>query len=117
LYQIRIHPENDRRGKAEIRGRLVFAKDVLLDDLSRLLANGAVMRKTKLSPEFDFKQWKTKHGSSAIPLFLITESANLRLFTVDSPPVPTAGQTIIALGQPEPVKPTTVSPGQTNVPT
>jgi len=88
-----------------LHGRLVFSKDILLKDLNGLLDNGAVVRKTKLSAEFGFDHWKEKHGNSTIPLFLISESGALRLFTLSNPPVPTAGQTILALGQPEAAKP------------
>jgi len=107
IYQVQVHLESDRKSKAEGQGRLVFARDILLRDLNGLLSSGAVMRKTKLSAEFDFKQWREKHGAVAIPLFLITESRALRLFTVESPPSPAIGQTILALAHPEPAKPAT----------
>jgi NhaP-type Na+/H+ or K+/H+ antiporter len=105
LYQVQVHPETDRKKATEGHGRLVFHKDFLLSDLNTLLAQGAVIRKTKLSKEFDYRQWEAKHGANTVPLFLIQESGNLRVFTLNSPPTPGPGQTIIALGQPEPTKP------------
>jgi hypothetical protein len=63
------------------------------------------MRRTRLSAEFGFEQWKEKHGAGTIPLFLITETGTLRLFTLSNPPLPVPGQTILALGQPEAAKP------------
>jgi NhaP-type Na+/H+ or K+/H+ antiporter len=104
LYQVQVHPEKDRKGSAEGQGRLVFGRDILLRDLESRLESGAIVRKTKLSEAFDYNQWKVKQGNTAIPLFLVLESGALRLFTVEKPPVATAGHTIIALGQPEPAR-------------
>ncbi|MCU0787695.1 MAG: sodium:proton antiporter [Verrucomicrobia bacterium] len=105
IYQVQVHAETDRKSKAEGHGRLVFAKNILLRDLNGLLESGAVMRRTRLSAEFGFEQWKEKHGAGTIPLFLITETGTLRLFTLSNPPLPVPGQTILALGQPEAAKP------------
>lgn len=104
LHQIQLHSEKDRKDKADGQSRMVFARETLLQDLNEQLDNGAVMRKTRLTEEFGFEQWTAKHGGRAIPLFLISESGTLRLFTQDNPPTPTVGQTLLALGQPEPSK-------------
>ena len=104
LYQVQVHSEENKKSGTEGQGRLVFGGGVLLDDLNHRMETGAVIRKTKLSEEFDYSQWKARHGSVAVPLFLILESGALRLFTAQKPPVPAVGQTIIALGQPEPAK-------------
>jgi CPA1 family monovalent cation:H+ antiporter len=105
LYQVQVHSEKDHKGRTEGQGRAVFGRGILLDDLTGLLENGAVMRRTKLTQEFDFSKWLEKHQDTAVPLFLVTESGGLRVFTADNPPTPGTGQTILALGQPEAAKP------------
>jgi NhaP-type Na+/H+ or K+/H+ antiporter len=101
VYQVQVHPESEKKDKSETHGRIIFDRDVLLEDLLRRLSGGATIRKTKLTEEFDFNQWRDHHGKSALPLFLITEGAGLKVFTAEAPPSPVAGQTLVALGKGE----------------
>lgn len=104
LYQVQVHPEKDQKGKTEGRGRLVFARDILLGELVDRFRLGDVIRKTRLTSEFTYDRWKQNYGETAIPLFLISESGSLRMFTASSPPAPAPGQTILALAPSEPVQ-------------
>ena len=100
VYQVQVHTDAEKTKKTESHGRMLFGKDVLLKNLNDKLAQGAVVRKTKLTEEFDYKNWKDHYGDSTLPLFLLTESGMVRLFTSENPPNPTPGNVILALGQP-----------------
>lgn len=80
-----------------LRGRLLFAEGLHHDKLVNLMKYGRQIKKTKLSDEFTFENFKAKYGDSAIVLFLIDESRNLRVCTADEQAAPKPGQTLIAL--------------------
>jgi peptidoglycan hydrolase-like protein with peptidoglycan-binding domain len=50
-----------------------------------------------LTEEFDFDAFQRSYGETAIPLFLITETGDLIVFTATDPPVPRPGQVLISL--------------------
>ena len=100
VYQVQVHTEAEKIKKSEAHGRMLFGKDILLKDLNEKLTRGAVVRKTKLTDEFNFENWKAHHGQDTVPLFLLTEAGLVRLFTSENPPNPTPGNVILALGQP-----------------
>ncbi len=64
------------------------------------MRDGAVIKKTRLTQEFDFAAFRRLHGDTAIPLFLIRESGQLAPFTVTDPPTPKPGTTLISLVDP-----------------
>ncbi len=104
VYQIQVHTGGGKKTELEPHGRLLFGNDVFLFDLTRRLGSGAAVRKTNLTKEFSFADWKSQHGAEALPLFLLTGNSNLKVFTAGEPLSPSDGQTIVALLQePTPV--------------
>ncbi len=97
VYQILVHAEGGKKLELEPHGRLLFGKDVFLADLSRRLGTGEVVRKTQLTKEFTFADWKARQGDQALPLFLVTGANNLKVFVRGDSPSPGEGHTIIAL--------------------
>lgn len=81
----------------EMTGRLLFGKTVTFSQLAGRFAGRAVIKKTSLTEEFDFAEFRALYGEEAIPMFLITESKQLKIITVDHPPSPEPGQTLISL--------------------
>jgi NhaP-type Na+/H+ or K+/H+ antiporter len=79
------------------RGRILFTKGMTHDEIARRIAQGATIKKTQLTDDFGFEEFKLRHGASATPLFLITESGKLRIFSADQPTTPQPGQKVIAL--------------------
>jgi hypothetical protein len=80
-----------------LRGRLLFSDGLHHDKLQNLIKHGRQVKKTKLSEEFTFDDFKATYGESAIVLFLVDESRNLKICTADDPPDPQPGQMLIAL--------------------
>ena len=109
IYQLPPWEEETKQDKESVskrlRGRYLFGREVTSGYLARRFALGGVLKKTKLTEEFTFKAFLERYGEDTVPLFLISESDELITFTVENPPVPKAGQTLIALISPQPEPP------------
>lgn len=81
----------------QLRGRLLFGAGMTYARLTAHAATGAVIKKTHLTEQFDFKAFQELYGENAIPLFLIMENGDLTVFTADDPPEPRPGQKLISL--------------------
>lgn len=91
----RQHPTPSR-----VQARTLFGEQVTFRRLVRSFASGAVVKKTPLTDEFDFRAWREMYGQSAIVLFLIEDSGELLILTADRTANPKPGQTLIALVDP-----------------
>jgi len=80
-----------------LRGRYLFDPEATYQNLTERFHSGAVVKKTSLSDEFTFDDFKTMYGETALPLFIITESGNLQVCTADARPDPQSGQTLISI--------------------
>lgn len=87
------------------QARLLFEKEMTLAELNSRLADGATIKKTKLSEEFDFDDFLEHHGTAALPLCAIEGGTRLVVNTVDQKLKPKVGHVIISLVAPQPVAP------------
>ena len=78
-------------------GRILFDLDATFDRLSDRLASGAVVKRTRLSEEFDYTAFGNLYGESAVVLFVIDEAGKLIVRTAESTADPRPGQTLISL--------------------
>lgn len=103
LYQL-VPPKEEKEKKTvskHLRGRYLFGEDINYGYLAQRFASGAVLKKTRLTEEFDYDAFKARYGDTAVPLFLVTETGNLVVFTTDKPPSPKPGHTLISLVEEE----------------
>lgn len=112
VYQLAAEgPESSRVSKVStgLRGRELFGRGLTYEKLDTFLSEGATIRKTTLTREFDYKKFRSTHQESAIPLFVIDETRQLSVVTTDKSFAPKAGQTVISLmKRPEVPNPTIV---------
>jgi hypothetical protein len=80
-----------------LRGRFLFDDQANYSTLSARLAAGAVVKTTSLSEQFDYNAFKALYNGAALPLFVITASGQLRIWTLDERLTPEPGQRIISL--------------------
>lgn len=92
--------EDEEFSPQYLRGRFLFGKGLDFLYLSKRFADGGIMKKTRLSEDFDYEDFQKQYGETAVPMFLITEQKTLRVFSADAKLEPEAGQTIIALVNP-----------------
>ncbi|MGE3308659.1 MAG: cation:proton antiporter [Limisphaerales bacterium] len=111
VYQVQVHSKGGKKTELDPHGRLLFEEGVFLEDIFQRLQKGAVLRKTQITAGFTFSAWMEKYGDKALPLFLISGSNALKIWTQDDPPAPGEGQTLVALvPESEPVPPAPPEP-------
>ncbi|QDU66588.1 cation:proton antiporter [Engelhardtia mirabilis] len=81
----------------EMQGRLLFAPQANFWELDSRLVQGARMRVTPLTEDFDFASYKEHHGDRALPLFRIDRNGELFVASVDVPFDPRPGDQVVAL--------------------
>jgi Sodium/hydrogen exchanger family len=82
-------------------GRPLFDKDMSYWDIEGRMLRGAVVKKTKLTEEFTWQDFHNLYGPTARLLFIVTSKNALAIATADQPLEPKAGQTVVALVDPE----------------
>jgi NhaP-type Na+/H+ or K+/H+ antiporter len=116
VYRIATRAPGETRSETtttHFSGRLLFGKHVTYEYLDERFAAGAVVKRTRLTREFDFERFRQQYGESAVPLFAITEGGKLIVGTADQPLAPKPGQTVIALVDPVPTVDAPQSPSPT----
>jgi NhaP-type Na+/H+ or K+/H+ antiporter len=81
----------------EHRGRFLFGKELTFAGLSEAFGNLPVVKKTRLTDEFDYNAFRYKHADGAIPLFIMKPNGTLQICTVDGPVMPQAGDMLFSV--------------------
>ncbi|HEX8202176.1 MAG TPA: hypothetical protein VF590_16995, partial [Isosphaeraceae bacterium] len=81
----------------ELQGRVLFGPGVTFERLRSMLEAGATSRRTSLTSEFTYDDFRAVHGAGALPLFLIDEAGRVTPLTADVALTPQAGQALISL--------------------
>lgn len=91
----------DRRdpSKEVLAGRVLFSDTATYGELDKAFAAGRTIKATKLTPEFEWEDFKAHHPDS-LPLFTIDGQGVLTVCTVDQEELAHAGQTVVALVSP-----------------
>jgi NhaP-type Na+/H+ or K+/H+ antiporter len=86
---------------AHLRGRFLFGREVTHSYLAQRLEAGSKIEIFKLKEGFDYGDFRGCFGKAAIPMFLLGEGGNLRVFTVEENRfTPRPGETLVALINP-----------------
>ena len=83
------------------RGNQLFGENVSYGTIANWLREGAELRRTRLSEEFNFEKYMETNTDRCIPLFAIDDKKYLHIFTVEKPLVPQEEWTVISLILPE----------------
>ncbi|MCB2229161.1 cation:proton antiporter [bacterium] len=94
--------KNEKRKELpmHLRGRYLFAKDATYAALTNRFQRGAIVKRTSITEEFNLERLRSRYGDSVIPLFLVTESGSLQLFSMESKLTPKPGDTVISIVDP-----------------
>ena len=80
-----------------LSGRTLFSGELNYAKISELYADGALIKATELTAEFSYKNYIEEYDKEFYPLFLISSNETIDPFSIDNPPSPTDGDTIISL--------------------
>jgi NhaP-type Na+/H+ or K+/H+ antiporter len=81
-------------------GRPLFGQDMTFWDIEGRIVHGAVVKKTKLTEEFTWQDFRDHYGPNAALLFIVTGKNSLSVCTADQTPEPKAGHIVVALVDP-----------------
>lgn len=93
----------------DFKSRPLFAANATFDYLVQRFDAGWVIKKTRLTPEFDFEKWRQQSEESVV-MFLIDEKARLTVVTPEEKIRPAPGQLLISLTPPVSKLPANSSP-------
>jgi NhaP-type Na+/H+ or K+/H+ antiporter len=101
VYQIappaRRSRDRDRTLPGHLTGRFLFDTAATHEAITRRVQAGAVFKKTPITEEFDFEDFRAQHGDSALPLFTLKNSKELTVLVVGDTVSLKAGQALISL--------------------
>lgn len=80
-------------------GRVLFDKPMTYEQLTSRFAAGERTKKTLLTSDFTYDDFRARYGDSALVLFIVNEEGELEVATSDAPVEPRPGEKIIALVQ------------------
>ncbi len=93
--------KGDRAKVGHAAGRALFADIWNEDKLQEVYAEGFRPKLTKMSPEFNYQQFKSLHGDDVIVLMVIDKQGIITVNTADFDLEPTDDQSVLALVQPD----------------
>jgi NhaP-type Na+/H+ or K+/H+ antiporter len=99
VYQLPDEGDASRRWSLaqHLGGRPLFGKEMSYWEIEGRMLRGEVVKKTKLTNEFTWQDFRDFYGPSAALLFVIGGSNSLTICTADQTVQPKAGQTVVAL--------------------
>jgi hypothetical protein len=80
--------------------RVLFAENATFTNLSERFAKGDVIKRSRLTSEFTYKDFQRYYGDDALPLFLVGSEGRLSIFATDNRPTPEPGSTLLSLVTP-----------------
>jgi len=96
----------DEKGRTQTpHGRRLFSGEIDLSTVDRRSAEGWVIKATTLSDEFSFKDFRTLYGPGALVMFAIGRDGELTIFSTDRAASAAAGQTVVAMVDPDDLLP------------
>ncbi|MDT8399233.1 MAG: sodium:proton antiporter [Pseudomonadales bacterium] len=101
VFTLRNAEEKETTGKYPsndpYHGQRLFGKDVSMEKLAALIAQGAQVKVSLLTENYDWDAYQRRYGDRAVPLFGLDGKDHLRAFTDGFEPKLQAGWRILAL--------------------
>jgi NhaP-type Na+/H+ or K+/H+ antiporter len=86
----------DDYSPSHLRARFLFGEGMDFHHMNELYSNNWVVKSTKLTKAFTFKDFQNQYKEEAVILFILKENGRLVLNTVEEPVKPEVNDTIIA---------------------
>jgi len=96
LYQTAIHEGDPDDFHASLSGRTLFGEKWNIHELEWKAEEGYTMRKTQLTEQFSYEDFKVKWAEDTIPLFVYYSQGKIEFFAENNKLEPKAGDTIVS---------------------
>jgi len=101
VFQLTPRTVEQKKPRGEVSdrltGRKLFDSSCTFPRLTQRFQNGAKIKKTLLTDEFNYRDFQDFYGETATPLMVIDENKILKVCTADDDTTPKNGQTLISL--------------------
>lgn len=101
VFQLTASATSKRRQNESsefLGGRTLFSSDLNFESINAFFESDVSVSNTQITEEFTFKDYINLYGSDSIPIFVLSSNEEaVTPFSVDNPPTPQAGDSIIAL--------------------
>jgi len=105
VYELKTNREQIIADKHQIstrhRGYQLFGADITYGKLANWIGNGAEIKKSQLSGEYDFEAFMNNYKDRVIPLFALDNKGRLQIFAAEKELKPASGWNIISLVLPK----------------
>lgn len=82
---------------SKVGGRILFKKEVNLEDLKEKIENGFVFRRTTITDQYTYRQYLDEKDEETVFLYLIKPSGQIKYYSEEMRTVPSTGDTIVSL--------------------
>lgn len=100
MYKTSIHQGNPAELNASLKGRTLFGNEWNIHELNRKADEGYTIRKTQLTEQYNYEDYKKKWSADTILLFIEREQGKIEFYTSGSFPEPKTGDTIVSFTSP-----------------
>lgn len=99
LSTVTRDPEDEEEGELpeHLRGLPLFGGDETYTSLKGRFQKGAVVKAVEVTDEFSYDWFEKEYGKDALPLFLISTSGSLKVYSEEHQFSPEPGQLILAV--------------------
>ncbi|XOV73715.1 MAG: cation:proton antiporter [Verrucomicrobiota bacterium] len=100
VFQLPDHPGKSQRTESfseGLQGRTLFSKETTYEWFNERLGAGYVIKRTAMTENFDFEDFRSEYQSDVCPMFLVTENKKLHIITTGQAIKPGKGQVLISL--------------------
>ena len=97
IYQLARAASQRETVPRHLRGRYLFADHATHDHIGARWAEGARIKSTPITEEFDFDAFRRLYGKDALPMALISADGSIQMIVRSSEASPVAGQTLVSL--------------------
>ena len=82
---------------SKIGGRILFKKEVTLDDLVEKVKEGFVFRRTSITDQYSYKQYLSEKDEETVFLYLVKPTGQIKYYSEEMRTVPSSGDVIVSL--------------------
>tara|TARA_R110000868_G_scaffold368227_1_gene631212 strand:+ start:46005 stop:47840 length:1836 start_codon:yes stop_codon:yes gene_type:complete len=101
VFQLAQSATSKRRAKESsdfLGGRTLFSNELNHEAINDFVKSNITVSNTPITDEFNFNEYNNLYGDNSIPIFVLSaDESTLIPFSVDNPPTPQPGDSIIAL--------------------